>query len=141
MQKNKINNVFDWVKEISYDKSPWSSFSNEEHELFSNFMVNKIISMSPNYIELVAEIQEHPIPKAKLYQFYCQALPKQKFFNKYIKPSKAIYSNEVLSLLASYFQISTREILDYCHIISKQDVIDILLQTGVQDKEIKKLLK
>jgi hypothetical protein len=141
MQNNKIKNVFDWVKEISYDKGSWSSFSNEEHELFSNFMINKIISMNPNYIELVAEIQELQIPKERLYNFYCQTLPKQKFFNKYIKPSKAIYSNEVLGILASFYQISTREVIDYCHIITKQDIIDILLQTGIQDKEIKKLLK
>ncbi len=137
----KIKSVFDWVKELSYDKEPWSTFSNEDHNLFSNCMVNKIVSMNPNYIELVAEIQEVQISKEKLYQFYCQTLPKQKFFNKYIKPSKAIYSSEVISILASFYQISTREVIDYCHIITKQDVIDILLQTGMQDKEIKKLLK
>ena len=66
---------------------------------------------------------------------------KQKSFSKYIRPTKAIYSNEVLGLLASYFQISTREVTDYCNIITKQDVIEILLQTGTTDKEIKKLLK
>jgi hypothetical protein len=43
--------------------------------------------------------------------------------------------------LASYFKVSTREILDYCNIITKKDIIEILLQTGIQDKEIKKLLK
>jgi hypothetical protein len=137
----QIKSVFDWVKEIQYNKRPWSSFSNEEHDIFSNFMVNKIISMNPNCIEIVAEIQEFPIPKEKLYQFYCQVLPKSKTFSKYIKPTKSLYTNEVLGLLASYFEVSTREILDYCNIISKQDIIDILLQTGLQDKEIKKLLK
>ncbi len=137
----QIKSVFDWVKQIQYDKLPWSSFSNEEHDIFSNFMVNKIISMDPQYIEVVAEVQEFSIPKEKLYQLYCQVLPKQKSFSKYIRPAKAIYNNEVLSLLASYFQISTREVIDYCSIITKQDVIEILLQTGKQDKEIKKLLK
>ena len=137
----KIKSVFDWVKQIQYDKEPWSSFSNEEHDIFSNFMVNKIISMNPNHIEIVAEIQEFSIPKEKLYQFYCQVLPKQKSFSKYIRPAKAIYNNEVLGLLAFYFQISTREVIDYCSIITKQDIIEILLQTGISDKEIKKLLK
>lgn len=97
--------------------------------------------MNPNYIELVAEIQELQLPKDKLYQFYCETLPKQKFFNKYQKPSKQQYSKEVLSLLAEYFQVSTREVLDYCDILSKQDVSDIILQLGKDDKEIKKLLK
>jgi hypothetical protein len=137
----KINSIFDWVKQISYDKEPWSSFSNEEHDIFSNFMVNKIISMNPNHIEIVAEIQEFSIPKEKLYQFYCQVLPKQKFFNKYIKPTKQQYVKEVLSLLSEYFQISTREVLDYCNILTQQDVTTILQQLGKEEKEIKKLLK
>jgi hypothetical protein len=137
----KINSIFDWVKQISYNKEPWSSFSNEEHDVFSNFMINKIISMNPNYIELVAEIQEYQIPKQKLYEFYCKTLPKQKFFNKYQKPSKQQYPKEVINLLSEYFQISSREVLDYCNILTQQDIKDILLQLGRDEKEIKKLLK
>lgn len=139
-QTKSINTIFDWIKKIQYEKEPWSSFSNEEHDIFSNFVVNKIISMNPNHIEIVAEIQEFSIPKEKLYQFYCQIIPKQKVFTKYIKPSKITYSNEVLSLLAYYFKISTREVIDYCNILTKQDVIEILLQTGVTDKEVKRFL-
>lgn len=137
----KIKTIFDWVKQMSYDKEPWSSFSNEEHEIFNNFMINKIISMNPNYIELVAEIQEHQIPKQKLYEFYCKTLPKQKFFNKYQKPSKQQYIKEVLSLLSEYFQISAREVLDYCSMLTQEDIKDILQQLGKEEKEIKKLLK
>ena len=97
--------------------------------------------MNPKYIELVAEIQELQLPKDKLYQFYCKTLPKQKFFNKYQKPSKQQYNKEVLGLLTEYFQVSTREVLDYCNILSKQDISDIILQLGKDDKELKKLLK
>ena len=139
--KNRISSIFDWVKQMSYDKEPWSSFSNEEHEIFSNFMINKIISMNPNYIELVAEIQEYQLPKQSLYEFYCKTLPKQKSFNKYIKPTKQQYVKEVLNLLSEYFQISTREVLDYCNILTQQDVTTILQQLGKEEKEIKKLLK
>ena len=137
----KINNIFDWVKQMSYNKEPWSSFSNEEHDVFSNFMVNKIVSMNPNYIELVAEIQEYQMPKQKLYEFYCKTLPKQKYFNKYQKPSKQQYSKEVINLLTLYYQISSREVLDYCNILTQQDIKDILLQLGKDEKEIKRLLK
>jgi hypothetical protein len=35
----------------------------------------------------------------------------------------------------------SREIIDYCSIITKQDVIEILLQIGTPDKDIKRLLK
>jgi hypothetical protein len=137
----KIKSIFDWVTIMQVSKEPWSSFSNEDHEIFSNFMINKIMSMNPEIIEVVAEIQEYNIPKERLYNFYCQVLPKRKSWSKYIKSSKAMYSNEVLEILAGYYQVSTREVLDYCQIISKDEVIEILLQTGVQEKEIKKMLK
>lgn len=137
----KIKTIFDWVKQMSYDKESWSSFENEEHEIFNNFMINKIISMNPNYIELVAEIQEYQLPKQKLYEFYCKTLPKQKFFNKYIKPTKQQYVKEVLNLLSEYFQISTREVLDYCNILTQEDIITILQQLGKDEKEIQKLFK
>jgi hypothetical protein len=137
----KINSIFDWVKQMSYDKESWSSFSNEEHEIFNNFMINKIVSMNPNYVELVAEIQEYQMPKQKLYEFYCKTLSKQKFFNKYQKPSKQQYIKEVLNLLSGYFQISTREVLDYCNILTQQDIKDILQQLGKEEKEIKQILK
>jgi hypothetical protein len=104
-------------------------------------MVNKIVSMNPNYIELVAEIQEYQMPKQKLYEFYCKTLPKQKYFNKYQKPSKQQYSKEVINLLTLYYQISSREVLDYCNILTQQDIKDILLQLGKDEKEIKRLLK
>ncbi len=126
---------------MSYDKESWSSFSNEEHEIFNNFMINKIVSMNPNYVELVAEIQEYQMPKQKLYEFYCKTLSKQKFFNKYQKPSKQQYIKEVLNLLSGYFQISTREVLDYCNILTQQDIKDILQQLGKEEKEIKQILK
>jgi hypothetical protein len=141
MQTTKINTIFDWVKQSQHEKLPWSSFSSEEHDIFSNFMFNKIMSMDPSLIEVVAEIQEFSIPKEKLYQFYCQVLPKQKSYSKFIKPTKPLYNNEVLKSLSSYFQVSTREVLDYCYIFTKPDIIDILLQMGMDDKEIKKILK
>lgn len=137
----KIKNIFDWVGQMSYYKQPWSSFTLEEQEMFNNFMINRIISMNPNYIEVVAEIQDLPLPKDKLYKFYVQNLPKQKFFNKYIKPSKSQYSKELLISLSNYFQTSTREIIDYCKILNKIDIIDILRQLGNEDKIIKNLLK
>jgi hypothetical protein len=104
-------------------------------------MINKIVSMNPNYVELVAEIQEYQMPKQKLYEFYCKTLSKQKFFNKYQKPSKQQYIKEVLNLLSGYFQISTREVLDYCNILTQQDIKDILQQLGKEEKEIKQILK
>lgn len=137
----KIKSIWDWTYQMQYNKEPWSSFSNEDHEIFSNFMVNKIMSMNPEYIEVVAEIHEYNLPKQKLYEFYCKVLPKKKIYSKYIKSSKKEYNNEVLNILSNYFEVSTREVLDYCQILSKQEITDILLQTGLQEKEIKKMLK
>jgi len=140
LKMNRIKSLFDWISVMQLSKEPWSSFSNEDHEIFNNFAVNKIMSMNPDIIEIVAEIQQYNLPKEKLYDFYCKILPKRKSYSKYIKASKPLYNNKVLEILAGYYQVSTREVFDYCQILSKGEVIEILLQTGLQEKETKKLL-
>ena len=46
-------NIFDWLNEISYNKSDWSSFSKEDQDTFNPYMINRFISMKPNYIDIV----------------------------------------------------------------------------------------
>ena len=43
--------------------------------------------------------------------------------------------------LKEYFKVLSREILDYMKILEKQDIIHILSKMGLEDKEIKTLLK
>ena len=74
-------NLFDWLNEISYKKTPWSSFTQDDKSTFNPFMINRFISMKGDYIDLVNMVSKYQyLPNSKLYEFYCNTIPKKKTF-------------------------------------------------------------
>ena len=134
-------NIFDWLNEISYNKSPWSSFTEKDQESFNRYMINRFISMKSNYIDIVNLIQKYPLSDMNLYNFYCKTIPKKKTFFRYIKPKKSTLNSNLITILAKHFELSEREIKDNYQLIGK-NLSEIILQNiGIDDKQIKKLLK
>jgi hypothetical protein len=134
-------NIFDWLNEISYDKRDWNEFTPEQQASFDPYMIHRFISMKQDYVEIVNEVQYVPMPTSVLYDLWCQALPKRKTFFRYIKAKKSMINEELISILAKRFQLSKREIKDNYHLIGKDLTKDILLNIGINEKQIKKLLK
>jgi hypothetical protein len=140
--KEKKFSIFDWVKEVTYNKTPWENFTDEQKSTLNIFMLNRILSMNINYLELVNYLQTIPYQSIEsYYKIYVDLLPKKSIFNKYIKSEKDNIKPELLTLLASYFECGTREIRDYLDFLDKNELIEILTQMGKNEKEIKNLLK
>ena len=133
--------IFDWLNEISYNKRPWSSFSSKDHDSFNSYMINRFISMKEDYIDFVNIIQKYSLNKKSLYNYYCQLIPKRKTFFRYIKPKKSTLNSNLITILAKYFELSEREIKDNYQLIGKDLSQNILQNIGIDDKQIKKLLK
>jgi hypothetical protein len=113
-------NLFDWINEITYSKRSWSDFTSEDKDEFNTFMIHRFISMNPDYIDVVHLIQQYPnCPKKKIYEFYCNVLPKKKSFFRYIK-SSIKHDNELINELAKRFECSTREIKEYLTIMDTE---------------------
>ena len=68
-------------------------------------------------------------------------IPKKKMFLKYIKSSKKKTPDVLLNHISQHFTISLGEAEDYAYILRKEGVDDVLEKRGVNEKEIKKLLK
>ncbi len=117
--------VFDWVNMITFEKREWDSFTETDQSAFNPFIVNRVLSMTKEYIPIVGMAQTYPMPNDKLYDFYKDVIPKKKTWSKYIK-SNLKYDTEQIETLAKYFQCSTREIKDYLNILEKQE-IDVIL--------------
>jgi hypothetical protein len=132
--------LFDWINEVTYHKRPWIAFTDEDKTEFNTYMINRFISMNSNYIDIVNLIQRYPdCPKRKVYQFYCDLLPKQKAFFKYIKAS-AKDDPETIKAIAEYYQCSTREAKEYINIADVDNIKNELNlgQPGTNKKRRKK---
>ena len=135
-------NLFDWLKEINYKKSPVDSFTDKNWDEFNAYMVHRFLSMDSSLLELVNEVQSlPPTDKKQIYSIYKEYIPKNNKWNKYIKSTVKQPNKDLIQYLKNYFKLSSREILDYINILSKDQIISILSQLGIEDKEIKKLLK
>ena len=133
--------IFDWLKEITQYKSPWGSFSDEDKESFNSYMIHRYVSMYEPYVDLVNQVQKLPYTdKEKIYNVYKEFVPKQNVYLRYIKGVKQPKSN-MAEYLQKYYQCSLKEAKEYVEILEAQELDVIFRKMGIEEKEIKKLLK
>jgi len=137
-----MENVFDWLKEINTKKTHPNEFINQDWDTWNSYMVHRFLSMNPDFIELVNEVQMlSPTNKKQIYSIYREYIPRNNKWSKYIKSSIKDPDKDLVEYLKNYFKVSTREIKDYLKILDKKEVQSILNKQGLEEKEIKKLLK
>lgn len=135
-------NLFDWLKHINQYKTPIEKFTEKDWESFNSYMIHRFISMNKEFIEVVNYVQELPPQEKKMiYNVYREFIPKNNKWNKYIKSTNKEPNKELISILKDHFNLSTREIKDYLKILDKQEIIRILSNRGLEQKEIKQLIK
>ena len=139
---SKKMSIFDWLKEITYNKSSWNSFTEEDRESFNPYMVHRFLSMNPDYVDFVNTVQTVPYTnKERVYNIYLYTIPKKDMWLKYIKSTKTKRQEAMLKYIATYYECSLGEAEEYVDILKDTGVKSILKQLGIDDKEIKKLLK
>jgi hypothetical protein len=137
-----MKNIFDWLREINSTKSHPNKFTNQDWDIWNSYMIHRFLSMNPNYIELVNEAQLlPPTNKKQIYSIYREYIPKNNKWSKYIKSSNKEPDKDLVEYLKKYFDVSTREIKDYLEILDKKEIQSILVKQGLEEKEIKKILK
>jgi hypothetical protein len=135
-------NLFDWLNEITYTKRDWNSFTEDEQSSFSPYIVHRYVSMYYGYVDIANVAQKLPMTESeKIYTIYKTMLPKKKMFLKYIKSKNKKGNKELLQYISEYFKCSFREANSYITILKNKGVKSILEEMGINEKEIKKLLK
>ena len=141
----KAKTIFQHLSGIKEKKESWTSLSDMDKKSFSPFIINRWLSMNLDLLPIVNILQKYTIgflSARDVYKVYLDFLPKKKTFDKYIKGSKSSkYNKDVLEYLSKWYGVSQREVTDYLEILSKDDVINILMKYGLTEKEAKKLLK
>ena len=142
MSKKHIPTVWKWLDEIVYFKTPIENISEESWDNWNSYTVNRSISMNQNFIELVNFVQTVPYDnKQQIYLIYKEMIPKRKMFFKWIKSNTKKQPATLVEYVAKYFECSLGEAEEYIDILREHGVQRILHDMGLDDKEIKKLLK
>ena len=143
----KKKSLFDHISQITAVQNPnyWEDISDEDKKSWSNYMVNRFLSMKPEWIEFVNEVQKHPLKPKELYKVYIDILPKKKQWLRYIKGDKKMkYPKWVYEIVAKHLQCSMREANDAVEMYDishggQTELADILFKYGTEKKEVRKL--
>ena len=142
MPKKQIKDIWGWLNEITLYKTPIENISEESWDKWNSYMITRYVSMDIRYIELANYIQTIPYEnKQQTYQIYREMIPKQKTFLKYIKSRTKRQPATLVEYVAKYFECSLGEAEEYIDILRENGTRRVLYDMGLEDKEIKKLLK
>jgi hypothetical protein len=141
--------LFDHINAITQDKNPkyWDMLEESDKKTWSNYMILRFLSMKPEWIELIADIQPYiqEAPPKAMYLALIGLIPKTRAFLKYMKPASADkYENWVIELVAKKYEVSLGEAEDYTHILyqtnsGKSHIKQIAEDYGTDTKQITKL--
>ena len=68
----KRKSLFDHINQITTIQNPnyWDEISDEDKKSWSNYMVNRFLSMNSDWMELVNELQKYNLQPKELYKLY-----------------------------------------------------------------------
>ena len=138
----KLKSLFDHINHITskQTKGYWDTLNETEKKQWSNYMINRFLSMKMEWTDFVNEIQKLKLDSYQLYVVYSSILPKGKQYLKYIKKKKGtIYNTQVIQKVSEYFEISKSESEDYLNLLSKEQIRELVLKYGYTDKELKQM--
>ena len=123
----------------------WEDLNKEEQKGWNTFIINRALSFNSSYLNIVNNIQPHTggqLTPAEIFKYYQNMLPSNFRFQKWIKGKKEKkYNSQLLALLSGYFECSCKQAEDYLNVIKKKDLKSSLNNIGLQESEIKKLIK
>lgn len=141
--------LFDHIKQITSVQNPkyWDTLEDDDKKTFSNYMVHRFLSMNPDWIEVLSEIQPYTqtLEPRHLYLLLIGILPKGKYYLKYIKGKKTDkYESFLIDLVRQDFQCSSRQAEEYVEILyaskeGRENILYICTKYGIEKKQITKL--
>ena len=124
-------NPFDHIKNLHTKKRRWEDFNDEEKKSFNIFIINKGLSMNPDYLGIVNMVQNFTglnqiLSQKEVFNLYFSLLPNKFRFYKWIKGEKTKKDKEKAEYLAMYYKVSIREAYDYLQILDRKTVKSII---------------
>ena len=136
--------LFDHINAIYLDqkKNYFAGLDDGEKRTYSNYMVNRFLSMNIHQLPLVNEIQKYNIPSDVHYLFFASTIPRGKQYNKYVKTAKETkYEEWLVTLVAKHYCVSEVEAMSYLDIYYRDDKLalrSLCEKYGIDSKILKK---
>ncbi len=124
----KAKSLFDHLNQITKVQNQlyWDNLTESDKKTFSNYMINRFLSMKMEWTDFVNEIQKLKLDSHMLYVVYSNVLPKSKQFLRYIKgKNQTNYNKQVIKKVSEYFEISQSESEDYLNLLSKEQIKEL----------------
>jgi len=141
----KSKTLFDHINEIRSGKNPkyFQTLSESDKKTWSNYMVCRFLSMQPELVEYLNEIQRYSgiLQPKDYYKVLIEIVPSGRAFYPYIKSKSEKYNSNLLKLLSMHFQDSERNVLEYLSLLNKNDVVSIVSKYGYDEKQVKDMLE
>ncbi len=141
--------LFDHLNAITSEQDPnyFDKLSEEDLKSWSNFMINRFLSMKSEWVELIATLLPltQTLQPKEMYKLYISVIPKGKYFLKYIKgKSEEKYEEFLIELVKKEFSCSEKEALEYVEILystreGRENIKYICEKYGTDKKQITKL--
>ena len=141
----KKKSLFDHIKQITDVQNPnyWDEISDDDKKSWSNYMVNRFLSMKPEWIELVNELQKYNLEPKELYKLYTNVLPKGKQWLKYIKGRNDMnYPEWLINVVRNNDNCSRKEAIEAVDMLmltegGMMELGELGRKWGIEEKKIK----
>ena len=141
----KRKSLFDHINQITKVQNPkyWEQTSEEDKKTWSNYMVNRFLSMKPEWIELVNELQKYNLEPKELYKLYISILPKGKRWLKYVKGRNDMdYPEWLINVVRNNDNCSRREAIEAVDMLmltegGMMELGELGRKWGIEEKKIK----
>jgi hypothetical protein len=144
-----VKKLFDHLNAITTEQDPkyFDKLSEEDLKSWSNFMINRFLSMKPEWVELIATLLPltQTLQPKEMYKLYISVIPKGKYFLNYIKgKGEEKYEQFLIDLIKIDFQCSQKEALEYIEVLystreGRENIKYICEKYGTDKKQITKL--
>jgi hypothetical protein len=144
-----VKKLFDHLNAITSEQDPnyFNKLSEEDLKSWSNFMVNRFLSMKPEWVELVATLLplSQTLSPKEMYKLYINVIPKGKYFLKYVKgKSEDKYEQFIVDLLKKEYDCSENQAIEYLEVLyssreGREYLKYVSEKYGIDKKQITKL--
>ena len=133
---------FDFCRLVHDKKIKWEDLTEDQQKVYNKFIINRALGFNNNMLDIVNRLQGYDVTPKESFKYY-QSMTDNKFrFNKWIKGNKEkSFNPELLLKIAGYLECSKKQASEYLSILSKKETKNLLKHIGLQDSEIKKLMK